>query len=125
MIKEKEIDVLVMPWINAQVAYLLAVQSATSMVEDNKVTNKLLDPTEYNEVVTNIDSETIDAFSSQIIHVRTKTAFTGVRLNVMTQTLCAEEGLLPQGLMIQNAYTEMYNGGKNVTIVVRNSTVDH
>ena len=62
---------------------------------------------EYNEVVTTKDSETIDAFSSRIIHMRVKTAFTGARLNVMTEALHAEEGPLPQGLTIQNAYTDM------------------
>ena len=65
----------------------------------------------------------IDVFSSQIIHVRMKSAFTGVRLNVMTQALHAEEGSLPQGLTIQNTYTEMHNGSKNITIIVRNSMV--
>ena len=39
----------------------------------------------------------------------------------MTQTLHVEDGSLPQGLMIQNAYTEMCHGSKNVAIVVRNS----
>ena len=52
-----------------------------------------------------------------------KTAFTGVRLNVMTHTLCAGEGPLPPGLMIQNTYTEMCSGSKNVAILVRNSMV--
>ena len=42
--------------------------------------------------------------------------FTSMRLNVMTHTLHAEEGSLPQGLMIQNAYTEMHNDSKNVSI---------
>ena len=42
-------------------------------------------------------------------------------LNVMTQALCTEDGSLPQGLTIQNAYTKMPNGSKNVAIVVRNS----
>ena len=65
----------------------------------------------------------IDAFSSHIIHVRMGTAYTGVGLNVMTQALHAEDGSLPQGLTIQNTYTEMCDGSKNVTIVVRNSTV--
>ena len=90
------------------------------MVEDNKVATKVLDPTEYNKVVTAKDSKMIDAFSSKIIHARRKTAFNGARLNVMTQALCAEEGSLPQGLTIQNAYTEMCNGSKSVTVVVRN-----
>ena len=92
------------------------------MVEDNKVATKVLDPTEYDEVVTTKDSQTIDAFSSKIIHARTKTAFTSVRLNMMTQALCAKEGSLPQGLMIQNAYTEMCNGSKSVTVMIRNGT---
>ena len=39
----------------------------------------------------------------------------------MTHALHAEEGSLPQGLMILNAYTKMCNGRKNVTVIVRNS----
>ena len=89
-------------------------------MEDDKVTTKVLDPTEYDEVVTTKDSKMIDAFSSKIIHARTKTAFTSVRLNEMTQALCVEEGSLPQGLMIQNSYTKMHNGSKSVAIMVRN-----
>ena len=88
-------------------------------MEDSKVTTKVLDPTEYDEVVTTKDSEMIDTFSSRIIHAWMETTFTGVRLNVMTHALCAEEGSLPQGLMVQNAYTEMCNDSKNVTIIVR------
>ena len=63
----------------------------------------------------------IDAFSSRIIHARMKTAFTSAKLNVMTQALHADEGPLPQGLTIQNTYTEMHNGSKNVAVIVRNS----
>ena len=92
------------------------------MVEDDKVATKVLDPTGYDEMVTTEDSEMIDDFSSKIIHARTKTAFTGVRLNIMTQALHAEEGSLLQCLMIQNAYTKMCNGSKSVTIMVRNGT---
>ena len=44
-------------------------------------------------------------------------------LNMMTQALCVEDGSLPPGLTIQNAYTEMHGGSKNVAIVVRNSMV--
>ena len=71
--------------------------------------------------MTTKDSEINDAFSSRIIYVRMQTAFIGVKLNVMTQALCADEGPLPQGLTIQNTYTEMHDSSKNVTIVVRNS----
>ena len=81
---------------------------------------KVLDPTEYDEVITTKESEMIDAFSSKIIHVRRKTAFTRVSLNVMTQALHVEEGSLPQDLMIQNTYTKMCNGSKSVAVMVRN-----
>ena len=37
VIKEREIDTLATPWVNAQEAYLLAVRWATTMVEDDKV----------------------------------------------------------------------------------------
>ena len=39
----------------------------------------------------------------------------------MTDALCAEEGSLPQGFMIQNTYAEKCNGSKNVTVIARNS----
>ena len=50
----------------------------------------------YDESVTTKDSERIDDFSSKIIHAKMKTAFTSVRLNLMTQALHAEEGSLPK-----------------------------
>ena len=77
VIKESEMDTLVTPLVNAWVAYLLAVQWPTATVEDDKVTPKVLDPTEYDELVITEDSKMIDAFSSKIIHTRMKTAFTG------------------------------------------------
>ena len=70
---------------------------------DNKVATGVLDLTEYDKVVTTKDSDLIDAFSSHIIHMRVRTAYMGMGLNVMTQALCVEDGLLPQGVTIQNA----------------------
>ena len=122
VIKESLIDMLAMPWVNTHVACLLAVWWATTMLEGNKVTTRVLDPTKYNEVVTTKGCEMINTFSSKIIHAWMKSAFTGVRLNVVTHTLHAGEGPLPPGLMIQIAYTEMHNGSRNVAIVVRSST---
>ena len=122
MIKEKEVDALAMPWVNAQVAYLLAVQQATATMENEKAAAGESDSTEYNEIVTTKDTETIDAFSSHVIHARMRTAHTGEGINVMTQALCAKDGSLPQCLTVQNAYTELHSGSKNVTVVVKNST---
>ena len=121
MIKEKEIDALVMPWVNAQVAYLLVVWWATATVENDKFAAGESDPSEYDEVVTTKDTETIDAFSSHVIHARMGMAHTGEGINMITQALHAEDGSLPQGLTVQNAHMELHNGSKNVTMVVRNS----
>ena len=40
----------------------------------------------------------------------------------MTQVLQTEDGILPQGLTIQNMYTELQKGSKHIVIVVRKST---
>ena len=93
-------DALVSPWVNAWVAYLLVVQHATATVEDDKVAIGVSDPIEYDELVTTMETEMIDAFLAHIIYAKTGSACTGTRLNVMTQALHAEDGLLPQGLTI-------------------------
>ena len=76
-------------------------------------------PSEYNEVV--MTKDTIDAFSSHVIHARMGMTHTGEGKNIMTQALHAEDGTLPQGLTVQNAYIELFNDSKNVTVVVKNS----
>ena len=90
-------------------------------VENDKIAAGESDPSEYDEVVTTKDIKTIDAFSPQVIHLRMGMAHTGERINMMTQALHAEDGSLPQGLTVQNAYTDLCNGSKNVAMVVRNS----
>ena len=65
IIKEKDIDALVMPWENAQVAHLLSVWRAAAMVEDDQTAgNSNLGG--YNEMVLTKNIETIDAFSSHV-----------------------------------------------------------
>ena len=92
---------------------------ATAAVEDDKLVE--VGPCDYNEIVTTKEAETIDAFPSQVIHMKMKTAHQGEDISVMTQSLCVEDGSLPQGLMVQNAYTELHNGSKNFAVAVRNS----
>ena len=114
------IDALAMPWVNAQVAHLLSVRSAAATVEDDQITwNSNLGG--YDKVVLIKNTETIDAFSSHVITAKANTAHIGKRIDVMTQVLCVEDGSLPQGLTVQNAYTEPRKGSKNVIMVVRNS----
>ena len=67
-------------------------------------------------------AETIDAFSSHVIPLKAEKAYLRGRINVMTQALQVEDGSLPQGLTMQNAYMELRTGSKNAIVVVRNST---
>ena len=109
-------DVLGKCW----VAYLLAVWQVTATIEDGKTVKS--DPGDYDEIVTSKEAETIDAFSSQVIHAKMKTAHQGGGINVMTQSLFVEDGSLPHGLMVQNAYMEVCSGSKITAVVLRTST---
>ena len=79
------------------------------------------DPSKYDDIVTSKDTETTDAFSSHVIHRKMRMAHTGEGISVMIQALHAEDGSLSQGLMVQNVYTELCSGSKNIAVVVRNS----
>ena len=68
------------------------------------------------------NAETIGAFSSQVISIKVEKAYTGECINVMFQAMPTKDGTLPQGLTIQNAYTELWKGSKYVVMMVRNST---
>ena len=111
VIKEGEIDALVMPWVNACVAYILAVRWAIATIEDGAPSEES-DPNDYDEIVTTKEAETIDAFSSQVIPAKMKTAHWGEGINMMTQALHIQDRSLPQGLMVQNAYTELQGSSK-------------
>ena len=66
--------------------------------------------------------ETIEPFSSYIVPVKAGRAHTGECINIMVQALWTEDGSLPQGLTVQNTYTELRQGSKKVVMVVRNNT---
>ena len=104
--KETEIDALAMPWVNARVAHLLAVHRMTAIMVGDKFT---VEPSsdDYDKVVFTQNVETIEAFSSCSVQVRAERAHTSGCINIMTQALWAEDGSLPQGLTVQNTYTEL------------------
>ena len=120
VMKEREIDTLAMPWANARVAHLLPVhRAAATVVDDENAESANLNG--YDEVVFMRNMETIDTFSSCVLPTKAEKAYMGECINVMTQALQIEDGSLPQGLTIQNAYTELQKGSKNIVMVVRNS----
>ena len=121
VMKDREIDALVMPWANARVAHLLSVCRAVATVVGNK-TVESANPNGFDEVVIMRNTETIDVFSSHVIPIKVEKAYTGEHINVMTQALQTKDSSLLQGLTVQNAYTELRKVSKNAIVVVGNST---
>ena len=77
VMKEKEIDALTMPWVNARVAHLLSVHRMTAvMVGDEFMVKSSSD--DYDKVEFTWNVETIEAFSSHAVQVRAEMAHLGV-----------------------------------------------
>ena len=116
--KEAEIDALEMPWANARLAHLLRVcRMMTAEVGDG--IKEEPNPDGYDQVMFTQNVETIEPFSSYMVPVKVGRANTGECINIMAQALWTEDGSLPQGLTVQNTYTELRQGSKKA--VVRNS----
>ena len=110
-----------MPWVNVRVAHLLSVHRMTAIkVGDGIVEESSSD--NYDQVMFTQNVETIEAFSSCVVLVKAEKAYTGGCINVMAQALQTGECFLPQGLTIQNTYTELREGSKKAVMVVQNST---
>ena len=119
--KEAEIDALATPWANARVAHLLSVCRMMT-VEVGDDTMEEPNPDGYDQVMFTQNVETIEPFSC-MVPVKVGRAYTGEHINIMVQALQTEDGSLPQGLTVQNTYTELRQGSKKAVTVVRNSTV--
>ena len=104
-------DALAMPWVNARVAHLLSVHRMMT-VEVGDGFKEEPDPDGYEQLMYTQNVETIEPFSSCIILVKAGRAYTGECINVMVQALQTEDSSLPQGLTVQNLYTEMRQGSK-------------
>ena len=71
---------------------------------------KELDPDGYDQLMYTQKVETIESFSSRVIPVKAGKDYTGEHINSMVQALQTEDGSLPQGLTVQNMYTELRQG---------------
>ena len=114
-------NALAVPWANARLAHLLAVRRMTPVeVGDDQEGRHDTDqdgPLMYVQKV-----ETLEPFSSHVIHMKTTEVYLGEHLNVMVQALHVQDGTLPPGLTMQNMYTELRKGSKKAVVVVQNNT---
>ena len=114
--KEAEIDALA----NARVAHLLSMHRMMTMEVGDSLKEEP-NPYGYDQVMHTQNVETIELFSSHVMPVKVGRAYTGECINVMVQALQTEDGYLPQGLTVENTYTEFRQGSKKAVVVVRNS----
>ena len=119
--KEAEVDALAMPWANARVVHLLLVHRMVP-VEVGDGQKEDIGTNSYDQLMYTQDLETIEPFSSHVVLVKAGRAHMGECINVMVQALRTKDGSLPQGLTMQNMYTELRQGSKKAVMVVRNNT---
>ena len=120
LMKETEIDALAMLWANARVAHLLLVHRMMTVEVADGIMEET-DPDSCDQVMFTPNVETIEPFSSHEVLVKAGRAYIGEHINIMVQALQTEDGSLPQGLPVQNTYTELRQGSKKAVVVVRNS----
>ena len=97
-------DALVMLWANARVAHLLSVHRMATEEVGHSLKEEV-DTDGYDQLKYTQNVETIEPFSSHIVPVKAGRAYTEEHINVMVQALQTEDGSLPQGLTVQNTYT--------------------
>ena len=86
MMKEAEVDTLVMLWANARVAHLLSVHRMATMEVGDSLKEKV-DADGYDQLMYTQNIETIEPFSSCVMPVKAGRAYTGESINVMVQAL--------------------------------------
>ena len=106
---------------DARVAHLLAVHRMMPMEVGDGQEEKF-DMNDNDQLMYTQKAETIEPFSSHIVPVKTGGAYVGEHVNVMVQALWTQDGSLPQGLTVQNTYTELRKGSKKAVVVVWNNT---
>ena len=113
-----------MSWVNARVVHLLSLHRMMPMVIGDVQKGKV-GTNGYDQLMCTQNAETIEPFSSHIIPVRAGRAYMGECINVMVQALQTQDGSLPQGLTVQNTYTELRKGSKEAAMVVRKKQHTH
>ena len=112
---------------NSQHTYEFANYMIQLNPEDYRMpmpTNTGENPTNLDELVLLKNKVTIPAFKSIILHCCTRrTMMMGYKLHVMTQASYPEDWAnLPNGVYVVKTYTELHDGSRCVSVVLRNLT---
>ena len=122
--KESEMENTPEAWQSAQHTYEFANYMVQLDPEDYGMTmptNTDENPTDLDELVLLKNKATILAFESIILHCHThRTMMMGYKLHVMTQATYLEDWVnLLNGVYVVKTYTELRDGSRNVSVVLR------
>ena len=125
--KESEMENAPEAWQSAQHMYKFAnymVQLDPENYGMTMPTNTGKNPTDLDELILLKNKTTIPAFESIILHCRTCcTMMMGYKLHVMTQaTYLEDRANLLNGVYVVKTNTELHDGSRNVSVVLRNLT---
>ena len=125
--KESELENAPAAWQSARHSYEFANFMVQLDPEDYGMTmptNTGVNPTDLDELVLLKNKATIPAFETIILHCRThRTMMMGYKLHVMTQATYPEDRAnQPNGVYVLKTYTELHDGSRNVSVVLRNLT---
>ena len=125
VMKELEMEAAPEAWQSAQHTYEFANFMIQLNPEDYGMpmpTNTGENPTNLDELVLLKNKVTIPAFESIILHCHTRrTMMMGYKLHVMTQASYPEDRAnLLNGVYVVKTYTELHDGSRSVSVVLRN-----
>ena len=125
--KESEMENASKAWQSAQHTYKFANYMVQLNPEDYGMimpTNTGKNPTDLDELVLLKNKVTIPAFESIILHCHThRMMMMGYKLHMMTQaTYLEDRANLLNGVYVVKTYTELHDGSRNVSVVLRNLT---
>ena len=111
VIKESEINELMVSLNGSRIAQLLACWWAGLSIQRETSANQTVDLTYLKEVVKTTKKEEVDAFSSKRIHGQMKTLLLGNNMFIMTESLKGGNGPhLCHGLGVVSMYTMLFLG---------------
>ena len=124
LIKESEINQLAIPWTTSQLSWMFHTMTAAVATPLTDVANKILSPTELNEVVRTSGKVKVPPFGHKIIHGKTGLILQGYKMNVMTHGLEKRSPQLPLGIEVLYSYATLTTGSDRIVVSLQNTTED-
>ena len=127
--KESELQRVEMAWQHARAGYkythfLMNVESYPEGTDSSFPTNTGKNPVDLDEKLLLKKKHMLLPFSNTMVHCKTQsTQKQGYKLHVMTHTPYPEDkSSLPNGIYVLKTYTELKDGSRNMSVVLRNLT---